>query len=110
MKKEISEYGKGFIYNLILFAKHWAIESISFSYWFNGAGDHFFEFEIPEQFKKKKIGKLAEKLQNKVLLFRTHPYREPTERDFRKVFEMLEELAMLIDEELGIKPVKAEWN
>jgi len=124
-KKQESEFGKGFIYNLILFAKHWgriendleAYKSIgdkqgAYGIWFYGAADHFFEFEIPKQFKKKKIGKLAKWLRNKCLDFRLPLTREkkPTEKDFEEIFEKLEELARLIDKELGIKTIKATWR
>ena len=120
MVKKKSEYGRGFIYNLILFAKHWYQgidfmkrfgKEIGIQAFFNAASDHFFEFEIPKQFRKKKIGKLAKKLQDLSLDFGHSSKRiEATEKDFEKAFEMLEELARLIDKELGVKDIEAEWN
>ena len=76
-KKQTSEFGKGFIYNIFLFAKHWEglykfIQDykriglpIKYAYglWFNGAGDHFFEFVLPPRWVNKKVGRLALKLQ-----------------------------------------------
>ena len=88
MKKPESEFGRGFVYNLILFAKHWAwaesrwltpyrklrkknpklfSDESALELWFNGASDHFYELEIPSQWKKKKIGKLAKWLQDRCL-------------------------------------------
>jgi len=130
-KKQTSEFGKGFIYNLILFSKHWWRASVDMeSYektfkdkyskgearskaidvWFNGASDHFYELEIPKQWKRKKIGKLARWLQDKSLYW-GHGFKEKaTEKDFEEVFEKLEELARLIDKELGVKDIKADWS
>jgi len=131
MSKEItSEFGKGFIYNLILFSKHWwrtfenikaykevfkketpeEEEQMAMDMWFNGASDHFYELEIPSQFKRKKIGKLAKWLQDRCL-YLGHGFKEKgTKKDFEEVFEKLEELARLIDKELGIKDIKANFK
>jgi len=118
--KEKSKYGKGFIYNLILFAKHW-YQGISFMKrfgkemgslnFFNVASDHLFEFKIPEQFRGREIDKLTKQFQDFCLeLGHGSKMWETTERDFEKAFEMLEELAQLIDKELGINDIEAEWN
>src|SRR5690606_39609190 len=90
-KQKTSDFGKGFIYNLILFAKHWQLnrdlfkeidglpeeekkkfkaftnEKYRAQRWFNGASDHFYELEIPKQFKNTLIGKKALELQDKAL-------------------------------------------
>jgi hypothetical protein len=69
METQTSEFGKGFIYNLILFSMHWwrhfesietykrigETEEYGLERWFNGASDHLYELEIPEQFKNKKV-------------------------------------------------------
>lgn len=116
-KKKTSEFGAGFVYNLILFAKHYERlnsydktgMSDSVGLWFNGAGDHFFELEVPKEWEKKKIGKLAKSLQQKVLSYRLYP-SPLSKKHFKEVFEELEELALLIDEELGLEPITADWN
>jgi hypothetical protein len=59
---DVSEYGTGFIYNLVLFVKHHdrlkellsTYQKIGFNddayeMWFNGAGDHFFGLKVPPQ-------------------------------------------------------------
>lgn len=138
-KKQDSEFGKGFVYNLVLFAKHWGkiddslqgnrkireahpndkevqrlfTDEHAIEMWFYAAGDHFYELEVPPQWKKKKIGKLADSLMARAFKFRmvmkpTEPM--PTKKDFDQFFEDLELLTMLIDKELGIKPIKASWN
>ena len=132
MKQEKkSNFGKGFIYNLILFTKHYAqartdIENLTkilgethpkednekeaLSIWFNAASDHFIEFKIPKQYKRKKIGKLAKSIQKKSLYW-GHGFEEkPTKKDFAKISNEIETLAILIDKELEIKDIKAEWN
>lgn len=126
MNKTTSEYGKGFIYNLVLFAKHYEafIQSMKINdetakenpylweigkdgSWFNAAGDHFFELEIPKQFKKTELGKLAKELQEEAIERRLG---RTTLEEFNSFFERLEKLCRLIDKELGVKSVEAEWN
>lgn len=127
MNEEIkSEFGKGFIYNLILFAKHWLMfeqtlkkleEKDSFfgydfgyDIWFNAASDHFYELEIPEQFKNTEIEKLALEIKN-ISLHLGHGFKQKaTREDYQKIFENIEKLGMLIDKELGIEPIEATWK
>jgi len=132
MGKVTCEFGKGFIYNLILFAKHqwrgfeylknyeeiaknsenkemWDEKEAMFM-WFYGASDHLYNLEIPKQFAKTEIGKLAKKIQNNGLHF-GHGFKEkPTKKDFIEIFNDLEKLAILIDKKLGIKDIEAEFN
>lgn len=128
-KKQTSEFGRGFVYNLILFAKHFEraesylknykelsqklpkdknifTDDYALSLWFNGAADHLYELEIPPQFKNKKIGKLAKWLQDNGIKWRWA--ENPTQKDFKETFEKLEELARLIDRELGAKTIQAD--
>ena len=112
-----SEFGKGFIYNLILFSKHWLMfedslkkELVDYSLWFNAASDHFYELEVPEQWQKKKICKLAKWLQDRIL-YLGHGFKEKaTKKDYQEVFAKIEELSLLIDKELGLKPCKADYS
>ncbi len=124
----MSEFGQGFIYNFFLFAKHAERcagtieryeklrkkypnsfgEDRAISLWFNGAGDHFYDIEIPPQWVDHRIGKLAKRLQNKALKWRTEELGD--RKDFEKFFDDCERLMRMIDKELGIKPIKAEWN
>lgn len=123
MIKEQSEFGRGFVYNLILFAEHfgraneWTPESMPESMaaglFFNGASDHLYELEIPEQFKKKKLGKLAKELQDFALSIGHGPrMMDNTVKrdDIKKVIRMTKDLGLLIDKELGITPEKGQWE
>ena len=115
----MSEYGKGFIYNLILFAKHFERrrnyrerkDDDRWAMFFSGAGDHLLELEIPEQFKKTSIGSLANSIQDRVLKYRLACREDyPTEEDFENIYKDLQELAIKIDKKLGIKTEVAEWD
>lgn len=116
--KETSEFGKGFIYNLVLFAKHWGnLKEYRFSgnepdygLWFNGAGDHFFDFEVPAKWKETELGGRFEALRSLILDFRLKYSDSVTKADFEGVFKDLEELCILIDKELGVEDIKATWN
>jgi len=120
--KTEEDFGKGFVYNLILFAKHWKDidrlldfckdpcvkfpEHYAVFMWISGASDHLFGLEIPPKFKRKKIGKLAKWLQQRCFELRNRD-KEATLKDFNEIFDKLEELAMLIDKELGVEPIEA---
>lgn len=129
-KTKTSEFGKGFIYNLILFAKHCEgirertqlyegmrkkypklfSEDEAYQIWFNGASDHFYELEIPERFINTEIGNIAQDLKERTLYLGHGFMRKATKKDFDEVFKKLERLGMLIDKELGLEPIEAEWN
>jgi len=125
-----SEFGRGFIYNLILFSKHWGMhfddlktykemriknpdlfdEKKAFRMWFNGASDHLYELEIPKKYEGTKIGRLAKWIQDKGLYWGHEFEKEPTRKDFNMMFEKIEKLARLIDNELGVETKEAEWE
>ena len=123
----MSDFGRGFVYNLILFSKHWFrfLEDMDTfgklppykKDWqsgrdrgaalsFNGAGDHMFDFVIPKQFENKPIGKLSKKIQDKVLACRFLG----NEKDFNEVTENIAKLSRLIDNELGVRTKKAKFD
>ncbi len=110
-----SEFGKGFVYNLFLFAKHHDRELVEingrkdYGLWFNGAADHFFDLQIPKQFKGTEVGHIALWLQTTGIEYRLN-FGHITEEQFTEFFNKCEELMILIDKELGLKPVKADWN
>lgn len=120
-EKQTSDFGKGFIYNLILFSMHWwrwekekeyykDNEEQGLEFWFNGASDHFYELDIPEQFKNTKIGKLAQKIKDNGLYFGHGFQKKPTQKDFDNIFEDIKKLSILIDKELGIDDIKGTWE
>lgn len=128
--KKTSEFGKGFVYNLILFSKHIgriehslqmyrqmreknAIlfrDEDALSMWFNGASDHFYELVVPKQLKKTEIGKLADWITERSLHFGHGSKDKPTIEETRAIVDAVERLAILIDKELGVKPVEAEYK
>jgi len=109
-----SEFGKGFVYNLFLFAKHFEREVFidknnkEYSLWFYGAADHFHEFIIPKQFKKTPIGESATQI--KEIATKCRYAKNITPKQFTEFYNKCEELMILIDKELGLKPIKADWN
>jgi len=108
-----SEFGRGFIYNLILFAKHYYWHNdFPAQFWFDAAADHFEEFEIPEQFKDTEIGNLAKELEDFCDTLKDSFGRivEITNEDKEEAFHKLEKLAMLIDKELGLEDVEARFK
>src|SRR3990167_1563569 len=112
MEQETSEFGKGFIYNLMLFTKHFQnrhdYNDQHDKQWLYGAADHLFEMDVPERFKGTEIEKLATKLRTKVLERRLE-LNSPKE-EMLDLFEDIENPCLLIDKELGAEPVKATWN
>ena len=114
-----SDFGEGFVYNLILFASHFERKLVEingvedYGLWFNGASDHLYELEIPEKWKDKEIGIKAKELQDLALDI-GHGDRmmkpENTKEDFIKCIELTKELGLLIDKELGINPIKGTWE
>lgn len=119
IKEKESEFGKGFVYNLVLFAKHHSFrlkrnEDDDYSLWFNGSSDHLYELEIPKQWEGTEIGDKATWLRDNTLDLGHGSgligEREVTKKEYDLVFEKLEELCLLIDKELGVETIKAQWN
>jgi len=129
-KKKIveSEFGTGLVYNLFLFAKHWAFmselrESYKEMYpddaekayscwletWANGASDHFYDIQIGDGILPKKLTNRIRKLQEKALEI-GHGYtgKKYTSKDFEWLFDESEEICMEIDKHIGIATIKAE--
>lgn len=130
MNKKTSEFGTGCVYNLVLFAKHyerltsdlerykdkkepyWS-EGKLIHQWFNGASDHLYDLCIPQGWEKKKVGKLLRELQSSALdighgkgLLEDYT----TKKEFDKIMRLVDEIAMLIDRELGVQSRKAEYG
>lgn len=127
-KEKRSEFGTGFVYNLVLFAKHYArlvkdrrayaemrakgytkhfTEESANSLWFNGAGDHFSDLKIPKQWQKKPIGKLAVSLRVRALKYRME---NVTTAKCDEFFADFEKLTRMVDKALGVESAKADWN
>lgn len=114
-----SDFGKGFFYNIFLFAKHFeryndfrtGIKQ-DYSMWFYGAADHMLEMEVPPKMAKTKLGKDFAKIRDEIVSLRLPMGRrkEATREDFNRIFDKLEELLLTADKQLETKPVKANWN
>lgn len=126
-KEEKSEFGSGFVYNLVLFAKHWNAmsemreyykkqgepEERFYSSWFNGSSDHLYDIEVPEVFKGTEIETMVKELKDTSLdLGHGSGLIDDiaTKRDFQRVFELTEKIAFEIDKYLKVNPIKAEYN
>lgn len=116
-----SEFGKGTIYPLLLWACHlerimykYPVGEADYSLWFNGASDHLFELEIPKQWQKKKLGKKMKELQDIALNIghgaRMMDHSPKAKTDFNKCVVFTKKIAFLIDKELGFKPIKGKYE
>lgn len=117
----MSEFGKGFVYNMILFAKHWGtLEGDIASYskvgldakravalWFYGASDHIQGFTSPENLNS---GLLEDTKAWAEHVWSHRMEHEVTEKEFDAVFEDLERIARAIDETLGVTAEEAEYR
>ena len=122
-EEQTSEFGKGFVYNLILFAEHFGrntgsekdiqyIKDYGVGLWFNASSDHLHDLEIPDQWKDHEIGKKAKELQDFALDIghgsRMMEKVKVEERE--KVQRLTKDLGLLIDKELGLEPIKGQWE
>ena len=128
---EGSEFGKGLVICLVKFAEHrwqWLEQKRNYEEMskknpelfttseavishFNGASDHLCEIEVPPEWAKTKLGKMVKKLQDFGLEM-GHSFnrsKEWAEADVDKAYNMCQEIAMLIDKELGLKPDVGSW-
>jgi len=104
-----SEFGKGFTYCIGLFLMHAEREipkTIPDDLWFNGAADHVYDLEIPdnltEEFKDKIIN-----WQRSCLSWRMKPY---TKKDKEWAIDTAKEILRQWDEMCGISCCKGEWE
>ena len=128
--EEESEFGKGLVICLVKFAEHFMIlknsidmykksningrnlhpESSAVSMWANGATDHLYEIEVPKGKDWDAIRKKVKELQDKGLEM-GHGYTRTnyTEEDANYLMKLTREIAMMIDEKIGLKPDTGEW-
>jgi hypothetical protein len=128
-EKEASEFGKGLVICLVKFAEHmgnWQsqkesykqmikenpelfTESYAVKMHFNAASDHLYEIEVPEMERDSLIGKKVAELKTLALEMRQiFNNKEYTEKDLFALYDLCEEIALLIDEQIGLKPEKGE--
>lgn len=99
-----SEFGKGYSYCLGLFLAHaerrilW-LDKNDYSLWFNGAGDHLFEFEA--------VSEQAKAFKSRVLHLRLE---KATEEDFIWAIREAKDLLMQFDKENGYEVIKGDYE
>lgn len=122
--EEKSEFGKGCVYCLLLFASHFGNDQWNeimtrksneqyltrkIRAWANGASDHLFELEIPKgnEELEETLLELAEKG-----LRMGHSSTDTlwTTKDLLKLRELTYKAGMLIDEGLRIEVSRGEWE
>lgn len=124
---EESEFGTGFIYCLVNFAKHF--DRLSFEYenakkignehiikhvyslWINGASDHLYELQIPKELPEP-LKKMALKLQDTALDLGhgSGLMTEITKEQIQGLRGMLNALCLEIDRWLKVKIKEAQWD
>lgn len=119
-----SEFGKGLTYCLALFLCHsereyWSrdedneIKKIMdrADMWFNGASDHLYDLEIPDNLPlnlKKRLAKLCSKS-----IHWGHGFDmgdTPTKDDKKWAIQEAKDLIRLIDKFHGIETIKGDWE
>ena len=124
-KEKTTEFGQGFIYCLINFAKHFdkvfgTLESYRksgldeksvYSLWINGASDHLYDLELPKNLPIP-IKKMVKELQN-IALDYGHGSKMMTgmsKKTYKCIREMLNNITLAIDKWLEVKTSKARWD
>lgn len=130
---EKSEFGRGLSYCLGLFLchsersfsgdtkyeeemderskKYGKVEDYSYSteMWFNGASDHLYDLEIPEDLSKSLKSRLK-RFQEKVLHWGHGFGNDATKKDKHWAIQEAKDLLRLIDKAHGIKVEKGQWE
>lgn len=115
VEEEKSEFGKGCVYCLGLFLAHkdrWLQRSKNHcepSIWCYAAADHLIEFEIPENFPDELKNRMGV-FHNHVMTHRLSLDIEVTNEDVEWELTEAEALLMEIDKQLGLKPIKGDYN
>ncbi|WP_321504624.1 hypothetical protein [uncultured Methanoregula sp.] len=91
-----SPFGHGFITNIVLIARHFALPPAQA---WPGAGDHVDGLVVPEKFQGTEVGELTTLLRKKVIW---HQPGTMDAEDAREVIITLNRLITAIDRELGI--------
>lgn len=92
-----SKFGRGFVTNLILIAKHFGLPPEEA---WPGVADHCTELEMPDQFRGTEIENLTVTLRKRILW---HQPGVMDREDAADVIRVLQKLATEIDRALGIK-------
>jgi len=85
-------------------------ESYAVGMFFNGASDHLYEIEVPEQWQGTPIASKVKELRGFVLAIR-HGFtgQQWSEEDVITAYDLCREIALLIDRALGLSPDIGKW-
>jgi hypothetical protein len=92
-----SKFGKGFVVNLILLAKHLGLPPDKA---FFGAADHVDEMVLPKKFQGTEVDTALEHLRKAVIW---HQAGSMDKEDYATAVSAMYQLAIAIDHELGIR-------
>jgi len=92
-----SEFGRGFVVNLMLLAKHFGQPPGQAFY---GASDHLDELILPDQFRGTEIEEMLERLRKLVIW---HQPGTMDKSDATDVIRLLNSISIAIDTRLGIE-------
>ena len=91
-----SKFGRGFVTNLVLLAKHLGLPPDQA---FFGAADHLDEMILPERFRGTEVGEALERFRKAVIW---HQPGSMDREDHAEAVRAMHRLAIAIDHELGI--------
>ena len=92
-----SKFGKGFVVNLVLLAKHLGLPPDQA---FFGAADHLDEMVLPDRFRGTEVEGALERFRKAVIW---HQPGSMDKEDYVAAVRAMDRLAIAIDRELGIK-------
>ena len=115
-----TDYGKGFVTCILKFIEH-AEAYLKFkeesekiglhtppgNLWFYGASDHLLDAELPERFKGTEIEEKFAELVSYIP--RERLGHGLTEECVIEIMDLCREIAILVDEHLGLKPDLGKW-
>ncbi|MBT8507454.1 hypothetical protein AZH53_03300 [Methanomicrobiaceae archaeon CYW5] len=91
-----SQFGRGFITNIMLVTKHFALAPEKA---WPGVSDHLLEFELPEMFAGTEVEELVTMLRKNIMW---HQNGQMDAEDAEAVWRILRRLVLAIDRQLGI--------
>jgi len=112
MEEENELFGKGFIYCLVNFAKHFdkVFYDHNYSLFVGGATDHLEGLIVPENLPESTKKKVAT-LKGLCIHLKAREFDEPILKDdYDNLRNLLNEIALEIDEWLGIQPKAAKYD
>jgi hypothetical protein len=92
-----SQFGRGFITNLVLICKHFSQKPEEA---FFGAADHLTDLVLPDQFRGTEVEELVTALRKRIIW---HQPGTMDREDAEEVVKVLNKLIIAIDRRLGIK-------